>query len=122
MPTYELKCDKCDKVYERVLSIRSTKEEKEYPCEVCGGPVYQTFTESTGFITKENNDPDSCKPGSYWRNAEAVKQKESKKRVTAHKEKVFYKDPETAKKAENFKRNIKDPFHDGAPDGMVPRG
>lgn len=121
MPTYEMKCDKCNIIHERVLSINCKKEDKEAPCDKCGGPVYQTFTECAGFIITENQDPVSCKTGGYWRNAEQVKQKEAKKRKSDHQEKVFYKDAETMQKVDNIRKNREAAFQDNAPDGMTPK-
>ncbi len=48
MPTYDFKCSKCDKVFERFLPVNFTYKPK---CEYCGNNyTEQLITGGTGFI------------------------------------------------------------------------
>lgn len=99
IPTYEFACDKCKVITEKRMSIHSTTEDKaQVKCQVCGGDTYQTFTESGGFIFKEGHFEESAKPGSYWRNAEKVKQNNIKKNQDIQKEKLASGDQEAVAK------------------------
>lgn len=68
--------------------------------------MIKTWTEAPAMAIGENNDPESCKPSGYWRNAEKVKQESLAKKKAEEREKIHYKDKKTIQKLENRRRNI----------------
>ena len=50
------------------------------------------------FIFVENSGPESCKPDSYWTNAEANRLKDQAQRRKEKQEKIFYNDKDAPKK------------------------
>lgn len=59
-------------------------------CPLCSKQLEHVILSCQVPIIAETNDPISAKPSSYWRNAEAVKQSDLRKRAAAEREKNFY--------------------------------
>lgn len=51
MPTYEYKCKKCGKTFEKFQSITADPVEK---CKSCDGEVYRLISKNGNFILKGN--------------------------------------------------------------------
>ena len=62
----------------------------ELKCQKCGGYFERIYITVPGMIIKEGHSGESSKPSSYWRNAEANRQKDLRKRSEDKKEKDFY--------------------------------
>tara|TARA_Y100000310_G_C20045377_1_gene518086 strand:+ start:220 stop:519 length:300 start_codon:yes stop_codon:yes gene_type:complete len=61
-------------------------------CPECICPSKRLISAPTTIIA-ENNDPVSCKPDTYWENAEQVRVDKKLKRLQENKEKKEYNDP-----------------------------
>ncbi len=77
-------------------------------CPLCGDTMIKTWTVAPPMIINEGQGIESSKEGSYWRNAEAVKQDAIAKRQKIEKEKIVYKDKEAVRKQEIKQRNTDD--------------
>lgn len=120
MPTYEFRCEDCANLQTLFKQISETIDpnwNQLFYCEKCNGHMYQTWTQSPAMIVSETNEVESAKPGSYWRNAETVKQEGIKKRRAVEAEKLAYGDKEAVQKQENLRRNSAT-TEDNAPDNI----
>jgi hypothetical protein len=83
----DLWCDcgyrKDDQVFSSHLDYENKK--MSLKCPKCNGLLNRTYTTQESII-KENDGPVSCKPGKYWRNAEANRLKEKRKRLERERE------------------------------------
>lgn len=68
--------------------------------------MIKNWTVAPNMEIKENSDPVSAKPSSYWRNAEQNKINKVKKSQNESAEKVFYADPENRQKQQNRAKNL----------------
>ena len=98
MPRYEYECEECKNV---ITISHSIHIDPVIKCAKCDGKMERLISGGTGVIFTEGDGEISSKPDSYWENAERVKQSKLKKRQSAAKEKLYYKDRETMTKIEN---------------------
>ena len=51
MPSYDYKCEECNNVTSKILSVAKRKEPEEVPCEECGGSVFYAFLEAPKLVS-----------------------------------------------------------------------
>jgi len=91
----DFKCEKCNHEYKDIFfrtfkDLKKKKNSLTCTIEGCFGKLTMVWNRAPSITVGENNDPESCKPSSYWRNAERVRQKKLEKNKEIEKEKNFY--------------------------------
>jgi putative FmdB family regulatory protein len=93
MAIYDYRClnENCCHRFEHIVSI--SKRDQEVECPQCKGKSTKRLVSMPTTIIAENDAPVSCKPDSYWDNAEEVRVNKKLKRLKENKEKKEYNDP-----------------------------
>ncbi len=63
MPTYNFKCNGCQKVTEEFLSVGRRKEPCETPCKECGGEVVSYISGASSLLYGGVKTPQSAPDG-----------------------------------------------------------
>ena len=103
MAVYVYECEFCKDSYKKIE--HSMSKDPEILCDICKNKMYRIVTGGQGFIMIENNDATSCKPDSYFANAEWNRKKREKKNYKMKREKLLDKDSDTVKKLRNKAQN-----------------
>jgi len=95
MPTYEYKCKKCGKIFEKFQSITEDPIKK---CKTCNGEVYRLISKNANFILKGK--------GYYSTDNRNNNYKPENKRVTASKKEEPSKNPKSEIKEKKKKEDL----------------
>ena len=107
MTFYDYKCSACGYIIENKYYSSYKNAPQAIICNKCGKQAEKLFPRVAIQVKEETGTGDSTKPGSYWRNAEANRQRNVEKQKKEQAEKEHYKDPETMQRKEQLKRREK---------------